>query len=523
MSRVKRPLNMATVSATDEAMYAKYENEPRPNALYNADGTRRKLSGTDPQQEGLRREWTALYAANGGALEGPTPQPKPCNDPNQPCPITKTVTAKIVSLTFRSDHLDSTGGKLLRPSAGDFKDATGKFLKPEWDEKRGGSADSHPISHTKARKVTVDVDVEFTVTPEGQSASLTEIKGVGSGDHTNFTQSLGKTVRTERITIPGLVSKGPLPNFVTVLDESINWSVVVDGKELPIGTTSTHAIYVTFDTPHGKMASPVNNLFDETGPDQDVTEERLEYSVIAAKETGVTDEKECVDAIFLHMKDLGVNYDLGHRWENGALNDTGIDPKPTLHHYLWRCNATTAKGECHNIAASFALACRIIGVKGPFEIGYMYPWPSRQEEHPTYPKRGDEILGKYNVRYNRGHAGERHGAENVMFLDGSKQVNNFEGVAKYRNALYAIGDARFDLFGSPDQNASSYFAQRKWDDKGGATDVDLKKGFFDLVFFGDTGGCVKPYPWMTGVRTFTQRPGTPQEWPLTAVPFRWED
>ena len=69
MSRVKRPLNMAAVSAADEAMYAKYENEPRPNALYNADGTRKKLSGTDPQQEDLRREWIAFYAANGGELE----------------------------------------------------------------------------------------------------------------------------------------------------------------------------------------------------------------------------------------------------------------------------------------------------------------------------------------------------------------------------------------------------------------------------------------------------------------------
>lgn len=523
MSRAARPLNMAAVSAADEAMYAKYENEPRPNALYSADGTRKKLSGTDPKQEDLRREWLALYAANGGKLEGPTPPPKPCDDPNQPCPITKTVTARIVALTFRSDHLDSTGGKLLRPSAGDFKDATGRFLKPEWDEKRGGSADSHPISHTKARQVTVDVDVEFTVTPEGQSASFTEIKGVGSGDHANFTQSLGKTVRTERITIPGLVSKGPLPNFVTVLDESITWSVVADGKELPIGTTGSHAIYVTFDTPHGKMGSPRNNMFEEIGPDQDVTEERLEYSVTAAKETGVADEKECVDAIFLHMKYLGVNYYLGRSWLNGAANDTGIDPKPTLHHYLWRCNANTAKGECHNIAAAFVLACRIIGVKGPFEVGYMFPWPSRKDEHPAYPKRGDSVLGRYGVQYKRSHVGESHGQETIMFLDGGSQVNNFEGVARYRNALYAIGDARFDLFGSSDENSASYFASRDWDDKGGVKNVDLKKGAFQLVFLGESGGCVKPYPWMTSVQTFIQAPGTPHEWPLTAVPFHWED
>jgi len=309
-----------------------------------------------------------------------------------------------------------------------------------------------------------------------------------------------------------------------VLDESITWSVVADGKELSIGTTGNHAIYVTFDTPHGKMGSPRDNAFEEIGPDQDVTEERLEYSVIAADKTGVTDEKECVDAIFLHMNGIGVNYDLGHRWENGAVNNTGIDPKPTLHHYLWRCNATTAKGECHNIAASFALACRIIGVKGPFEVGYMYPWPSRKEEHPAYPKRDDEILGKYNVRYGRSHTGESHGAENVMFLDWRNQANNFEGVAKYRNALYAIGDARFDLFGSPDQNASSYFAERASDDTGGVKNVDLKKGGFNLIFFGeDTGGCIKPYPWMTSVQTFTQSPGTPDESDLTVVPFHWED
>lgn len=56
MSRVKRPLNMAAVSTADEGMYAKYQKKPRPNALYNADGTRRKLSATDPQQEDLRRE-----------------------------------------------------------------------------------------------------------------------------------------------------------------------------------------------------------------------------------------------------------------------------------------------------------------------------------------------------------------------------------------------------------------------------------------------------------------------------------
>jgi len=352
----------------------------------------------------------------------------------------------------------------------------------------------------------------------------------------SFERPVGETVQSgQRLKLTGLVSKGKLPDAVGVLDDlDISWSVVVDGDEakpVQVGVTGRHRIYVTLDTPFGKMQSPVNNLFQESGPDQVVTDWRLYFSTFSAR--GKTTEKDCVDALFNFISfDRRVGYVLDHRWENDPLNNTHVMPKPSLHHYLWLCNnqwlsssdpdaQARVMGECHNIAAAFILANRILGVKGPMEVGYMYPWPSRAESHPTYPKRGDHILGKYNQRYTRPHSGEGHGSENLLFLDGGDFANNFEGVAKYgAAALYAIGDAVFDLFGSPDENASAYYAKRPNSGPNAThptpADVNLDIGLFDLIFFDETngGGCVKPYPWVTGALDHHG---------ILAATFRWHE
>ena len=414
------------------------------------------------------------------------------------CRAKKSVKAKIVRLAFRSDHLHSTGKKLIRPSPGDFKDATNWFEKPEWDISRGNS---DPISHTKGMNVKVDIEVEFTVTPSGESASLTKVAGNSRGTKfLTFKKDLTQTVTTQRLPITDLVSEGELPNFVTLLRKKIIWNIVVDGESKNIGTTGPHSIYVTFDEPIGKMLYSKDDGFIEAGPDQDVTVERLRLSVKATKRKVKKDEKECADAIFNYLKRIGVGYVLDYRWSEGIENTTGIIPKPkTLHHYLWRCNANTAKGECHNIAAAFILACKIIGVKGPFEVGYMFPWASRQDGHPTYPKStqksssGRNILGKYNEQYSRIHTGEGHSLEVLNFLDGSGDANNFEGVATYKgNVLYAIGEGIYGRYSDPHDNASLFFA----------TDVKMKKGDFDLLFLRNLMGvpwvCKKPYPWSKG-------------------------
>jgi hypothetical protein len=446
--------------------------------------------------------------------------------PQPAVPSKKGVTGAIVAVTFRKDQVDGVGKKLIRPSAGDFADATSVFLKPEWDATRGGNFDPHPVSYTKALSVEVDVEIVFTLNPSGGTALLTGIHGVSTGhDFLSFDQTMSRPIKTGRTPIPGLTSKGKLPNFVSFEDHGITWTAVVNGKPVDLGST-LHRVYVTFAEPIGKMESTVPNRFTETGKVQDVTEERLEYSVKAAQGKGVNDERECVDAIFLKLMALNVNYVLFSRWEPDPLNNTHIVPKPPLHQYLWRCNAATAQGECHNIAAAFQLACRILGVTGTFEIGFMYPRPSRLENHPVYARDPNATLGAYSsgdAAYSRQHAGLSHGWEKLLFLDGSGHANNFEGVARYKNGLYAIGDAIFDQDASdPQKNAAVYYAVRNipCQADGRSNGIDMRHGLFDLVFIRtQDGGCRLPYTGMTHVEFFTQPLGNV----LEVVRFKWHN
>ena len=112
--------------------------------------------------------------------------------------------------------------------------------------------------------------------------------------------------------------------------------------------------------------------------------------------------------------------------------------------------------------------------------------PSRDNTHPTYPKIPNVGLGFYNTNaapYWRQHPGENHAWEQILFLDGRNETNQFEGVARYRSALYALGDAIFDLYNDPQQNASSYFAMRSTaPGTYKVINLVITKGIFSLVF-----------------------------------------
>jgi hypothetical protein len=515
--RAVRPLDPDAVAAADAAV--------APET-----GGRRLTMGPEDQQ--LRDKWMRAYVAAGGKVEPIKPKNRAPNGCTENCPLNKAVTGKIVSLTFRSDHLDSAGKKKLKKAVKApvkiytltwndakkksetqvedydslFGDDFTEFSKPEWADARGGSADSHPISQTRDTLVKVDLEIDVTVTPDGQSAQLTEVRGKSGKGALNFQHPVSQTLKTQRITLKDVTAAIKLPAYVDGFKASIDWSLIVDGKKVPIGTTGEHRVYVTLDQPGGKLYSPVNNAFEDGGTEQVVTEPRLQYSVLAAQRKGASDEQECVDAIFIKLMKLGVGYVLGRRWENDVDN-TGVSPKPSLHHYLWLCNSSKGQGECHNIAAAFAVACRMIGVKGSFKVGYMYPWPGRDNTPPSYPRStiksagGNNILGKLNQRHTRSHASAGHGTESLVFLDGTDRANNFEGVAAYKGkALYAIGDDVFDKYPLADDNASCYFAQRQVrqtvDDPLRLPILNMNKGAFELVF-SDTSTythCNEPYP-----------------------------
>ena len=86
MTRLARPLDRDAVQAADDEIYARHAGDPRPNALYDADGNRQPLSADDPSQAGLRREWVELYRANLDDEDEDPDDPGSIDDPVQPCP-----------------------------------------------------------------------------------------------------------------------------------------------------------------------------------------------------------------------------------------------------------------------------------------------------------------------------------------------------------------------------------------------------------------------------------------------------
>lgn len=554
--RATQPLDPAALAAANAAVAP--ETGGRPLTMGSKDRELRN-KWMRAYMDALGGEQAALDSGKVVKTGAKGKKPKGCNGK---CPKEKKVTARITKVTFRSDHMDG-GKKLLKKhkvvkiksswqeekSDGTLEtksldldskmsDEFDEFQKPEWDIARGGSADSHPISHTMDQKVKVDVEVEFEVTPDGETAQMSKIIGNSTFGVLEFEHDHSETVSTGPVTITGLETKDKLVTEVMLLEEDVEWSVVVDGEEKKIGKTGKHKLYVTLDKPFGKLESPANNSFVETGSDQVVTDARLEYSVKACDLEGVDTEKKCVDQIFEEMRKRRIGYFLGHRWERDPEDNTHIEvgpggDKPTLHHYLWLCNVKQALGECHNIAASFGLACRIVGVKKSFAVGFMYPWPGRGNDHPDYPKTaslpaakqpefksgsGRFVLGRLNRSHTRDHSAQSgHGtSERLYFLDGAGKGNNFEGVLVFDGkGLYAIGDDIFDRTADVDDNASEYYCKRKLRPSSAAgqfrnpdTEIDLTKGGFKLRFFNTA----------TDIDC-----GTPYGTKVTTSAFQWHD
>jgi|SRR5271165_6764360 len=67
--RAQRPLNNDAAKGADDDLYQNHADDPRPNALYDADGNRKPLDANDPDQAELREEWMDAYKANDGATE----------------------------------------------------------------------------------------------------------------------------------------------------------------------------------------------------------------------------------------------------------------------------------------------------------------------------------------------------------------------------------------------------------------------------------------------------------------------
>jgi hypothetical protein len=423
----------------------------------------------------------------------------------------KTVWAQIAIVAFSGDH------RVLRPSPGDYDDQpAAPFDAPQWVSAAGLEDRNYPVSYTRSSQVKIVARFQFWVTgePEGQSASWTKVRGLTEVQMVpggqwyaakNLTFDGAPTTGSVKTGICASreMAGGPLWDIVWDFRLRIHWYVQAEGKWLKAGD-SQHVLYSTLATPAGQIECPSNNVFVSSGQIQDITEERLQLAMDAVRHRYQDHRKycrtevDCAEAVFYDLKARGVGYSLGHRWlKTYTVNVTGIEPYPTLHHYLWRTNAATALGECHNIAAAFILMCQILGVKGAMEVGYMRPRAGRSDTPPRYPWAGGDV-GAWNTVYTRIHQLSGHGRETLVFVDGNHFANNFEGAARFAGRYYAIGE---DIYNSP-SDFYGFQTEGKWN------------GAFGLFF----PPCSQPYPdhWKQMVR---RDPQTGEE--STVAGFYW--
>ncbi len=480
------------------------------------------------------------------------------------------VTARVVELTFLNNVRKDGKNIIKRPRKQNIKlyskrpdrdqkgalrktkpsrwgDSHTEFEQPEWVADR--MRNHNPVLYIKQKQIHLKIKlrIEFDCTDKNKSLTLKSVSGRDTlakskhfpGKKPSELEFFSKSPSVKKIK-PGVTevtfelvkSRQALPNCIAELSLSILWSVSFAEKKVAVsaGLSGPHALYVTLDKPRGKMAyiepkpneafKPAEHSFQQKGLLQIVTEPRLRYAVRGAEFTGAGKEQDTVDKMFDQFYRHDVGYALGYRW--GANQQyTYIEPKITLHHYLWLCVLgwdDGAMGECHNIAASFILACQILGVKGKFEIGYLFPRTNRSDT-PPHGRTGRKKKGVYSAggdqafrQHQDAAAKLAHGWESLVFVDSAGGANNFEGVACYRggSVLYAIGDVILDRK-SKDRNATLYFTQRDVDRstsdvqkqyKVSATDSAL--GAMDLQWsiwiqepltgdWGIVGDCPQPY------------------------------
>jgi hypothetical protein len=131
MSRLDRPLNPDACDAADKRLYSAHENDRRPNDLFDTDGNRRPLTGSNHV---LNEEWKDYYReekdrnssqANGDAAGGATSSDssngatapakftnRAVSDPVQNCPLTHWIQIELVK------HPDKTERPEWWPKAG---------------------------------------------------------------------------------------------------------------------------------------------------------------------------------------------------------------------------------------------------------------------------------------------------------------------------------------------------------------------------------------------------------------------
>lgn len=533
----------------------------------------------------------------------PAPPPGPPSPPPPPPPVVGTATIAIRSIQFTSRHTNALGAKLLaRNGANTYARAdgvnvattldtsAGAYNAQEWDITRGGGG-PEPFSQTQNTAPTLTVvcrvgAVGGSVTVASFAGQLAGTPGQING--ANYGPGPFNIALNQNGMLPGapaviasgatqdftltFTGNGNFPTEIGVADLGLSVTVNSDAPAVTDNVAAASRVYLTFGAPVGTIVSPTPNNFALGGNLQSVTPARLELAIQAVRDgstggiAGVpgftyANAEDCVDASFLFLKDLGVSFALGYRWQ-AAINQTGLTntvggAQPPLHTYLWmsmsplagvmpppNLPATEAWAECHNLAVAFVLLNEILGL-APFvvnygmgnQLGYAkdYARPHRADVAPYMQLMGAG-KGSLGAQYSRSILAPNYtlGRQDLCFVDQHGGVNNFEGVTVFNNTrLYPIGEVIL-AENNINTNANNYYAYY------GATDYvqpstgtpgsfNAANGLVPLVFAGNWIGWFyglwgPTWNWQNGYEV-NPYPGAVAPFNVGAVPgcFWWQN
>lgn len=181
------------------------------------------------------------------------------------------VEPKVVELIFNSDHgvmLDNNTDLLAKGNP--ISGIEWKFGQP-----------SKPISHTKNKKV--DIDVELEIHPFNADETDCTLEGKAEFGPLDF--RLVQKLKGGKHTLK-LSSTQALPDRIDKLQGKIVWTLTTPKKSFSAGDTFGHTIYLTFST-------PVSLLGREAG----ITERRVAKSVEFVKKNGESDPHKVIQKL----------------------------------------------------------------------------------------------------------------------------------------------------------------------------------------------------------------------------------
>jgi hypothetical protein len=305
-------------------------------------------------------------------------------------------------LKFTTDH------GLMKNNTKDWENSGSLYPEPEWVIKSDGTADSHPISHTKDQNIGVELG--FDVLPETAASAPIKITGSSDVSYLNFDHT--GTENGGRTKTAAMNSAAKLPDTVGMIkNKYITWKMKWGPRESAIGRSGPHTIFTT-------MNSPLNP--------GEVTFKRMALAVDMVSKTGTLAPHDIVREIMFTWTRYNLDVRYSNAWQLADDLETGA--------------------QCIDLVRFVQGILQTVGSPGTAVAVIVWAYP-------TAPLAAIETLWGHHGGMSTVPHHPLHPSWGAALLDGDFRPNNFEAALKFDHSgliRYYPGGVRA-VMSSPDE------------------------------------------------------------------------